>query len=87
MAKAGIENFRWHDLRHTFASRLAMSSVDIRTIASLMGHKDLMMVMRYAHLSPEHELEAVSRLVGFGTSPKTDTATSNTVQVADKVAA
>ncbi len=56
---AGISKFRWHDLRHTFCSRLAMAGVDIRTIAQLAGHKTLAMAMRYSHLSPEHNLAAV----------------------------
>ena len=60
--KAGLRNFTWHDLRHTFASRLAMQEVDIRTIAELMGHKKIQMTMRYAHLAPEHKLVAVERL-------------------------
>ena len=41
LRKAGIENFRFHDLRHTFGSRLGMKGVDIRTIQELMGHKDI----------------------------------------------
>ena len=49
---AKIKDFRWHDLRHTFCSRLAMAGVDIRTIAQLAGHKTLAMAMRYSHLSP-----------------------------------
>jgi len=63
MAGAKIENFRWHDLRHTFCSRLAMAGVDIRTIAALAGHKTLSMAMRYSHLSPSHNLSAIERLV------------------------
>ncbi len=63
--KAGIENFRWHDLRHTFASRLVMADVDIRTVAELMGHKKIQMTMRYAHLAPEHKLVAVERLNAY----------------------
>jgi integrase len=63
--KAGIRNFTWHDLRHTFASRLAMSDVDIRTVAELMGHKTIQMTMRYAHLAPEHKLVAVERLARY----------------------
>lgn len=62
LKEAGIEDFRWHDLRHTFASRLVMKGVDIRTVAQLLGHRTLQMVMRYAHLSQSHELAAVERL-------------------------
>lgn len=54
-----IEHIRWHDLRHTFGSRLSMAGVDLRTIAALMGHKTIQMTMRYAHLSPKHNLNAV----------------------------
>lgn len=60
--EAGIEDFHWHDIRHTFASRLAMRGVEIRTIAELMGHKTIQMTMRYAHLSPEFLGEAVRKL-------------------------
>ena len=59
---AKIKDFRWHDLRHTFCSRLAMAGVDIRTIAQLAGHKTLAMAMRYSHLSPSHNLNAVEKL-------------------------
>lgn len=51
MRKAGLRDFTWHDLRHTFAARLVMSDVDIRTVAELMGHKSIQMTMRYAHLA------------------------------------
>jgi len=63
--KAGLRNFTWHDLRHTFASRLVMADVDIRTVAELMGHKSIQMTMRYAHLAPEHKLVAVERLARY----------------------
>ena len=63
--KAGIQHFTWHDLRHTFASRLVMADVDIRTVAELMGHKKIQMTMRYAHLAPEHKLVAVERLSSY----------------------
>ena len=53
----------WHCNRHTFASRLIMAGVDIRTVAELMGHTSIQMTMRYAHLAPQHNRAAVDRLV------------------------
>lgn len=53
-----------HVLRHTFASRLVMAGVDLRTVQELGGWSRLDMVQRYAHLSPSHRREAVERLVG-----------------------
>lgn len=72
---SGIKDFTWHCLRHTFASRLIMSGVDLRTVAELMGHKSLQMTMRYAHLAPEHNAAAISKLDSFieATSTRTDT--------------
>jgi integrase len=70
--KAGLGDFRWHDLRHTFGSRLAMAGIDILTIKELMGHKTLAMTLRYAHLSPNH----VGRAVDVLSRRATDTATS-----------
>lgn len=60
--RAGIVNFRFHDLRHTFASHLAMNGYSMKAIADLLGHTTLTMVMRYAHLSPGHLHDAVSSL-------------------------
>ena len=55
-----------NDLRHTFASRLVMAGVDIRSVQELMGHKTIQVTMRYAHLTPRHQLEAVQRLCNTG---------------------
>jgi integrase len=65
---AGVREFTWYCLRHTFASRLVMAGVDLRTVAELMGHKTIQMTMRYAHLAPEHNQAAVERLVSFNSS-------------------
>jgi len=60
--RAGINNFRFHDLRHTFASHLVMSGVNIRTVQQLLGHKDIRQTQRYSHLSTECLEEAVQIL-------------------------
>lgn len=60
---AKLSDFRFHDLRHNFASRLAMKGVDLYTIKELLGHSDFAMTQRYAHLTPEHNLAAVEKLV------------------------
>jgi site-specific recombinase XerD len=59
---AKIENFTWHDLRHTFASRLVMAGVDLSTVQKLLGHKSILMTQRYAHLAPGHLQDAVEKL-------------------------
>ena len=65
LRRAGIQrHVRFHDLRHTFASHLVMRGVDIRTVARLLGHKDIKVTMRYAHLGPDHLQSAVDALEG-----------------------
>jgi len=61
LTKVTIEGVTWHTLRHTFASRLVMRGVDIRTVQELMGHSTITMTIRYAHLSPAHLREAVNK--------------------------
>lgn len=50
LKKAGIENLRWHDLRHTFCSRLAQSGASLKIIQEAAGHKTIQMSARYAHM-------------------------------------
>jgi integrase len=63
VVEAKIKNFRWHDLRHTFASRLRMKGAPLEDIADLSGQKSLTMTRRYPHLGP-NKLHAVVSLLG-----------------------
>jgi integrase len=63
IAEAGIENFHWHDLRHTFASRLVIGGVDLYSVKELLGHHSIEMTQRYAHLTPNHLKQAVEVLI------------------------
>ena len=67
--RAGIENFRFHDLRHTYASHLAMRGVHMRALQELLGHKDIKMTQRYSHLSPD-QLQGAVRLLDDIIPPK-----------------
>ena len=78
LERAGIENFHWHDLRHSFASRLVMCGLPLTTVKELMGHKTIAMTLRYSHLAPEHLMQAVQKL--------TDTAVSTGTHERPKVA-
>jgi integrase len=62
LQRAQIHNFRFHDLRHTFASYLLMSGTSLAELAEALGHKTLAMVKRYAHLSRAHAASVVDRM-------------------------
>jgi hypothetical protein len=70
---AAVEDFSFHDLRHTYASHLRMKGADLNDIRRLLGHSDLRMSIRYAHLLPEHLEAAPSRLDGVLTLPASAT--------------
>lgn len=61
---AGLENFRFHDLRHTFASWARMAGADLADICEALGHSNIAVTMRYAHIEPEHHVTAFDRVSG-----------------------
>ncbi|MEE9441578.1 MAG: site-specific integrase [candidate division Zixibacteria bacterium] len=63
--RSKIDNFTFHDLRHTFASHLVMNGTDLLTVKELLGHQTIEMTLRYSHLSPEHKRHAVESLKYF----------------------
>lgn len=64
LKKANIKDFRFHDLRQTSASRLVMKRAGLKAVQELLGHKDIKMTMRYAHLSEDFKKDAVRLLDG-----------------------
>jgi site-specific recombinase XerD len=71
VTEARVKNFHWHDLRHTFASRLRMKGAPLEDIADLLGHKSLTMTRRYAHLGPNKLHAVVSLLAASATTSAT----------------
>jgi len=69
VTKAGLQDFRFHDLRHTAASHMIMRGASLKDVQELLGHADIKMTMRYAHLSPAHLRATVDRLDGITPAP------------------
>jgi integrase len=84
--KAGVLDFTWHCLRHTFASRLVMAGVPLRTVQELMGHKTIQMTIRYSHLAPGHMQEAVDKLVQAENATEAKTETDRKQEAAKEAA-
>ena len=78
--RAGIEAFRFHDLRHTFASQLVMNGISLKAVQELLGHADIKMTMRYSHLSQAHLQDAVAVLNRIGNGHFLDTKTAKTAK-------
>ncbi len=63
--RSGVAPFRLYDLRHTWATRAAMAGVDLVTLAAMLGHSRIQMVLRYAHPTEEHQFQAMRKLQAF----------------------
>jgi integrase len=65
LKRSGVAPFRLYDLRHTWATRAAMSGIDLVTLAAMLGHSRIQMVLRYAHPTEQHQTDAMKRLEAF----------------------
>lgn len=65
VTRSKVAHFRLYDLRHTWATRAAMAGVDLVTLAAMLGHSRIQMVMRYAHPTEEHQFQAMRKLQAF----------------------
>ena len=84
--KTELENVRFHDLRHTFASHLVMAGVDLVTVKELLGHASLTMTMRFAHLAPDHRMRAIKTLdSALSTDTKSDTVENSAIDAFPQV--
>ncbi len=65
VVKAKLEDFHFHDLRHTFATRLVQAGIDLYSVKQLLGHKSIKMTERYAHHYPESLRPSIAALDGY----------------------
>jgi len=65
LKRCGVRPFRLYDLRHTWATRAAMAGIDLVTLAAMIGHSRLQMVMRYAHPTEEHQFQAMKKMQSY----------------------
>jgi integrase len=65
LRRSGVSQFRLYDLRHTFATRAAEAGVDLVTLAAMLGHSRVQMVMRYAHPTQEHQFNAIRKMEAY----------------------
>jgi integrase len=65
VSRCGVAPFRLYDLRHTWATRAAMAGVDLVTLAAMLGHSRIQMVLRYAHPTEEHQFQAMKKIEAF----------------------
>ncbi len=63
--RSGVRSFRLYDLRHTWATRAAMAGVDLVTLAAMLGHSRIQMVLRYAHPTEEHQINAMKKMEAY----------------------
>lgn len=65
LKRSGVRHFRLYDLRHTWATRAAMAGVDLVTLAAMLGHSRIQMVLRYAHPTEEHQVQAMRKIEAY----------------------